>query len=102
MRISPPTLLVVLVATQTAVAVFLYGLPGLGGAFRDAYGLSLTETGLILGAPAAGLTVALLGWGALGDRIGERRPLPAGMALAAVGCVVPPPPTPAARRRSGS
>ena len=88
MRISPPTLLLVLIATQTAVAVFLYGLPGLGGTFRDAYGLSLTETGLILGAPAAGLTVALLGWGALGDRIGERRPLPAGMALAAVGCVV--------------
>jgi len=49
-------------------------------ALREHYDLSLQGVGLFLAAEWVGLTVALLPWGLLTDRIGERRALGAGLA----------------------
>lgn len=84
----PAVVLWTLVATQMVVALFVYGPPALGAIFRQAYGVSLGETGLLLAAPMLGLTVSLIGWGMVGDRFGERVALPLGIAAAAIGCVI--------------
>lgn len=47
-------------------------------------GLSLTQAGLIAGAPQLGVTLTLFGWGALVDRIGERIVLIIGLAATTV------------------
>ncbi|MGK2875436.1 MAG: MFS transporter [Nocardioides sp.] len=44
-------------------------------------GLSLSQAGLIAGAPQLGVTLTLFGWGWLVDRIGERIVLVTGLAL---------------------
>lgn len=84
----PAVVLWTLVATQIVVALFVYGPPALGSVFRDDYDVSLGETGLLLAAPTFGLTISFLAWGAIGDRFGERVALPAGIAAAAIGCVI--------------
>jgi sugar phosphate permease len=61
------------------------GLPALGPALRDEFGLSLTQVGLIFSAVAGGVCVALLPWGIVTDRVGERRVMAGGLtAFAAV------------------
>jgi sugar phosphate permease len=50
-------------------------------ALREAYDLDLTGVGLFLAAEWVGLTVALLPWGLVTDRIGERRALAVGLTL---------------------
>jgi sugar phosphate permease len=55
------------------------GLPALGPALRDQFGLSLTQVGLVFSAVAAGVCVALLPWGMLTDRIGERPVMAGGL-----------------------
>lgn len=67
-----------------AFAMLRMGLPSLGPALRDAFGLSLAQVGLVFSALALGVTVALLPWGMLTDRIGERPVLAAGLAGFAV------------------
>ncbi|MFI5061525.1 MAG: MFS transporter [Actinomycetales bacterium] len=47
-------------------------------------GLSLGEAGLLASAPTLGLVITLIGWGALSDRIGERRVIAAGLAVTAL------------------
>jgi sugar phosphate permease len=74
-------------ASYSAVAV---GLPALAPALRSHYGLSLSETGVVLGAVGIGSLPTLLAWGLLADRIGERAVITAGLggcavALAATG-----------------
>ena len=64
-------------------AVFL-GIPVLAPQFRDEYGLSLTEIGVVLAAFSVGSVLTLLPWGLLTDRVGERSVLAAGLALASV------------------
>ena len=55
----------------------------LAPALRDAYGLSLTEIGVVLAAEWVGLTFALLPWGFAVDRFGERWTLSGGLAVCA-------------------
>ncbi|MCW2524602.1 MAG: hypothetical protein JWO63_2937, partial [Frankiales bacterium] len=51
---------------------------------REQLHLSLGQAGVLVGAPALGLLLTLIGWGALADRFGERWVIFAGLALAAV------------------
>jgi sugar phosphate permease len=75
---------------QASFAAVIIGIPALAPALRSHYSLSLTQVGVVLGAVSAGMTLTLLPWGIVADRIGERRVLVAGLAgaaaaLAAVG-----------------
>jgi MFS family permease len=65
--------------TMIAACAFQYGLPFLIPALR-ASGLSLAEAGLLISAPVAGILSSLVIWGAVTDRVGERRVLVAGLA----------------------
>ena len=71
------------VAQASYSAVFL-GIPVLAPQFRDEYGLSLTEIGVVLAAFSIGSIVTLLPWGLLTDRVGERSVLSAGLAAASL------------------
>ena len=55
-----------------AFSALRMGLPALGPALRDAYGLSLREVGFAFAALAIGVMLTLVPWGMLTDRIGER------------------------------
>src|SRR3954470_4179210 len=77
---------VVLVIGMTgliAACAFQYGLPFLVPAFR-ASGLTLAQAGVLVSAPIAGVLSSLVLWGAITDRVGERRVLLAGLAATAV------------------
>lgn len=76
------------VGVQAAGGAFVQGLPAVAPALRAGYGLDLAEVGVALGGVLGGMTLALLAWGMLADRIGERRvtvigALGSGAALAA-------------------
>jgi MFS family permease len=71
------------VAQASYSAVFL-GIPVLAPQFRDEYGLSLTETGVVLAAFSVGSVFTLLPWGLLADRSGERSVLATGLAGASL------------------
>lgn len=62
-----------------AFSMLRMGLPALGPALRDAFGLSLTEVGLVFSVLAVGVTTTLLPWGILTDRIGERPVMAVGL-----------------------
>lgn len=66
---------------MTAGCAFQYGLAFLIPALR-ADGLSLSEAGVLIVCPMAGLLIMLIVWGALADRFGERLVLSAGLAIA--------------------
>src|SRR4051794_610820 len=63
-----------------AFSMLRMGLPSLGPALRDHYGLSLTQVGLVFSALALGVCLTLLPWGILTDRIGERPVMAGGLA----------------------
>ena len=67
-----------------AFSMLRLGLPSLGPALRDTYGLSLGEIGLLFSALAIGTVLGLLPWGVLSDRIGERPVLALGLSLFAM------------------
>jgi nitrate/nitrite transporter NarK len=69
---------------QCAGTVFLYGVPFLVPALREETGLSLGAIGLLVAAPTLGMVLALLPWGVLADRRGERLVIGAGLGGAAV------------------
>lgn len=66
---------------QAAFAAIFQGLPAIGPAIRTEFGLSLPGFGAMLGAMTLGATVSLVPWGLLIDRMGERWPLAAGIAV---------------------
>jgi sugar phosphate permease len=68
-------------AAQTAACSFLYGLPYLLPDIRSAEHLSLAQGGALIAAPAIGLIVALIAWGAAADRWGERIVMALGLGL---------------------
>ena len=70
-----------------ASCAFQYGLPFLVPAFR-ADGLSLAQAGLLVSSPVFGVLCALVIWGAITDRLGERWVLTAGLTGAALSLVV--------------
>ncbi|CAO5237552.1 Uncharacterized MFS-type transporter Rv2994 [Frankia sp. AgKG'84/4] len=64
---------------QTAACVFVYGIPYLVPRLRSAEHLSLAQAGVVVACPTIGLVLALIGWGALADRYGERVVLGSGL-----------------------
>ena len=55
------------------------GLPAIAPGLREEYELGLQGVGVLLAAQWVGLTLALLPWGLVTDRIGERRALAIGL-----------------------
>jgi sugar phosphate permease len=70
-----------------AFAALRMGLPSLGPAIRDAFGLTLGQVGLAFTALALGTMVTMIAWGVLTDRIGERPVMVAGLAGTAAALV---------------
>lgn len=54
------------------VSAFQQGLPSLGPALRDTYGLTTAGLGTLLSATSMGTALAVLGWGRMSDRWDER------------------------------
>lgn len=77
-------ILIVGAAGASAFAALRMGLPSLGPALREAYGLSLGQVGFVFAALSIGVMLTLLPWGVLTDRIGERPVMTAGLAGTAV------------------
>ena len=77
---------VVLAAGTVAQASFSassVGLPALSPTLKSDYGLSLTETGVVLGAIGIGMLFTLLPWGLVADRVDERWVIATGLTGAA-------------------
>jgi sugar phosphate permease len=72
---------------QTGYTTVSVGLPALAPALRSDYGLTLGETGVVLGAVGVGMLLTLLPWGLLADRLGERTIIAIGL-LGAGACLV--------------
>lgn len=70
-------------AAQTAACAFVYGVPYLADELRHRQHLTLTQVGLLVACPTAGLVLALYLWGAAADRWGERVVIAAGLGGAA-------------------
>lgn len=70
-------------ASAGAFSMFRMGLPALGPALTADFDLSLAAVGLVFSAVAAGVTITLVPWGVLTDRIGERPVMTSGLAAAA-------------------
>lgn len=70
-------------AAQTAACAFVYGVPYLADELRGREGLTLTQVGVLVACPTAGLVLALYGWGAAADRWGERVVIAVGLGGAA-------------------
>src|SRR5262245_5354431 len=75
-------------AAQAAATVFLFGLAFLLPELQADTGLSLARLGVLVGCPSAGLLLALIAWGALADRYGERLVMAIGLTGAGVLLVV--------------
>ncbi|MFG1705199.1 MFS transporter [Nonomuraea sp. M3C6] len=72
------------VNAHASVTLGLFGLPLVMPEIERHFGVPLAVAGIIANAPAIGILVALVAWGALADRHGERLVLGAGVGLAAV------------------
>lgn len=74
-------------AAQAGISAVQLGLPAIAPRMRAELGLSLPGVGALLAAPSLGIILTLLAWGALADRIGERRVIGIGLSGAAVALV---------------
>ncbi|NUP79629.1 MAG: MFS transporter, partial [Nonomuraea sp.] len=72
------------VNAHASVTLGLFGLPLVMPEIERHFGVPLAVAGIIGNAPAIGVLVALVAWGALADRHGERIVLGAGVGLAAL------------------
>jgi sugar phosphate permease len=70
------------VVAQASYAVTGLGLPAIAPAIRRDFGLTLTQTGVVLAASFLGSVPTLLLWGLIADRIGERLDMAAGLTAA--------------------
>jgi sugar phosphate permease len=85
------TVLAVGITAQGAFSALHLGLPALAPDLRTRFDLGLAEVGALISAPALGTLAALLAWGVLADRIGERPVLVTGLgggALALAGAAL--------------
>ncbi|HEU5214957.1 MAG TPA: MFS transporter [Gaiellaceae bacterium] len=57
---------------QASFSASSVGLPALGPAVKSHYGLTLGQTGVVLGAIGIGMLFTLLPWGLVADRVDER------------------------------
>jgi sugar phosphate permease len=69
---------------QTSFAAITVGPPAIAPVLRSHYHLSLTETGIVLGAVSFGMLPTLLPWGLLADRLGERAVMSLGLTGAGI------------------
>ena len=80
-------------SAQAAGAAVFLGLPAIAPEFARRYGMGLRTLGVAFAALMLGAGLSVLPWGSLADRVGERRVIVAGLALAclalAVAAVVP-------------
>lgn len=72
---------------QIAGTIFVNGAAFLIPYLHLERGLSLAQAGTVAAAPAAGVMVSLIAWGAIVDRIGERASLTAGLAIVTIGAL---------------
>jgi MFS family permease len=72
---------------QAAVAFINFGLPSVGPALRDVYGMSLPAYGAAVTATLLGAGASLIAWGFLVDRFGSRLSVLIGTAIAVVSVV---------------
>jgi sugar phosphate permease len=82
---------VVLAAGTLAQASFSassVGLPALSPTLKSEYGLTLTETGVVLAAIGIGMLFTLLPWGLIADRVDERWVIATGLTGAAALLVI--------------
>ena len=75
------------VVAQAAYAATSLGLPAIAPAIRSHYGLTLTQTGVVLAASFLGSVPTLLAWGLVADVVGERVVITVGLAASAGGLV---------------
>jgi len=75
------------VVAQASYAATGLGLPAIAPAIRHDFGLTLTQTGVVLAASFLGSVPTLLAWGLIADRIGERLVMSIGLACASVALV---------------
>ncbi|HKC77244.1 MAG TPA: MFS transporter [Gaiellaceae bacterium] len=68
---------------QASFSASSVGLPALGPALKSHFGLSLGETGVVLGAIGIGMLFTLLPWGLVADRVDERWVIATGLTGAA-------------------
>ncbi len=69
---------------QASFSASSVGLPALGPTLKSHYGLTLSETGVVLGAIGIGMLFTLLPWGLVADRVEERWVIATGLTGAAV------------------
>ena len=74
--------------SATSLSAVQIGISAITPALRERYGLSLGEIGIVLGATNAGMTLTLLAWGIVSDRIGERLAIVIGLTGSAVSLAV--------------
>ena len=82
---------VVLAAGTLAQATFSatsVGLPALSPALKSDYGLTLTQTGVVLAGVGIGMLFTLLPWGLVADRVDERWVIATGLTGAAALLVI--------------
>lgn len=72
------------VLAQASLSAFHQGLPAIGPELQRHFQVGLVQTGALLSAVAAGITLTLALWGSLADRFGERAVLVVGLGGAAV------------------
>src|SRR5881409_2480474 len=80
----------VLAAGTLAQATFLstsVGLPALSPALKSDYGLTLTQTGVVLAGVGIGMLFTLLPWGLVADRVDERWVIATGLTGASAALV---------------
>jgi sugar phosphate permease len=69
---------------QASFSASSVGLPALSPTLKSEYGLSLTQTGVVLAAVGIGMLFTLLPWGLVADRVDERWVIATGLTGAAV------------------
>ena len=75
------------VTAQASYAATGLGLPAIAPAIRRDFGLTLTQTGVVLAASFVGSVPTLLAWGLIADRIGERLVMAIGLTCASIALV---------------
>jgi sugar phosphate permease len=68
---------------STSLSAVQIGISAIAPAIRSDYGLSLAQMGVVLAATNVGMTLTLLPWGIVSDRIGERPSIVIGLTGAA-------------------
>jgi len=74
--------------SATSLSAVQIGISAITPELQAHYGLSLGQIGLLLGATNAGMTLTLLAWGIVSDRIGERLAIVIGLTGSAVSLAV--------------